>query len=228
MPHSGSPSTYSVCSHPCRRYLVLTPSTGYGLGPMFLAPYQEMAMFGRNTVYIGTLFIFVLLQIPIFTAGNVQTIMAFRFLTGFFGSPALATGGASMGDIFPLKHLAYVMGIWAIGAIAGPVTGPVIGGFAAQANGWKWPIYELTWLSSFAFIFLFFLLPETYGPTILYRRAQRLRKLTGNQQLQTQVERDSAHKTVREFVTETLIRPFVLLAEPMLLFANLYIGFLCE
>jgi MFS transporter, DHA1 family, multidrug resistance protein len=67
-------------------------SLGYGVGPMFLTPLQELPAIGRNPVYIGGLFIFVLFQLPIAVAKNFSTILAFRFLTGFFGSPALATG----------------------------------------------------------------------------------------------------------------------------------------
>lgn len=69
----------------------------YGIGPMILAPFQDMPSIGRNPIYIGGLFLFVLFQAPIVAAPNFATILVFRFLTGFFGSPALATGGASMG-----------------------------------------------------------------------------------------------------------------------------------
>ncbi|KAJ3822338.1 major facilitator superfamily domain-containing protein [Lentinula raphanica] len=198
---------------------------GYGIGPMLLSPLQELAVFGRNSIYMASLFLFIIFQIPIFTATNIQTILAFRFITGFFGSPALATGGASMGDIYLARQLAYVVGIWAIGAVCGPVFGPVIGGFAAQANGWRWPQYELIWLSAFSFIVLMLLLPETYEPTILLKRAQRLRKLTGNQQLMSQIEKDTEGETVAQVLQEALLRPFVLAMEPALMFANVYLGF---
>lgn len=88
---------------------------------MFLAPLQELPQFGRNTIYMASFFLFIIFQIPIITATNIQTILAFRFLTGFFGSPALATGAASMGDFYPDNQLAYVVGIWAIGAVGGPI-----------------------------------------------------------------------------------------------------------
>jgi len=196
----------------------------YGIGPMFLTPLQELPSLGRNPVYIITLAIFVLFNVPIVTAKNFSTILAFRFLTGFVASPALATGGASMGDIFPPHRLPYAIGIWALGAVAGPVTGPVIGGFAAQANGWRWPIYELMWISGFTLVFLSLLLPETYEATILLKRARRLRKLTGNPELRSQSEIDEASLTHGEVVYESLVRPFVLAAEPAVFFANLYLG----
>lgn len=64
----------------------------YGIGPMFLTPLQELPSLGRNPVYIITLALFLLFNVPIVTAKNFSTILAFRFLTGFVASPALATG----------------------------------------------------------------------------------------------------------------------------------------
>lgn len=59
---------------------------------MFLTPLQELPFLGRNPVYIATLFLFVIFQIPLITAKNIHTVLAMRFMTGLFGSPALATG----------------------------------------------------------------------------------------------------------------------------------------
>ncbi|KAK0231563.1 major facilitator superfamily domain-containing protein [Armillaria fumosa] len=200
-------------------------SLSYGIGPMFLAPLQELPGIGRNPVYMVTLFLFVVFQVPVAVARNMSTVLAFRFLTGFVGSPALATGGASMADIYPMHQFAYVLGIWALGAVAGPITGPVIGGFAAQANGWRWPQYELLWIAGFALIFLLLLLPETYEPTILLKRAHRLRKLTGNEELRSQGEKDKEGESLGAVMQEALIRPFILAKEPVLMFANVYLGF---
>ncbi|KAJ7052619.1 major facilitator superfamily domain-containing protein [Mycena amicta] len=197
----------------------------YGVGPMFLSPLQELASIGRNPVYMAGLLLFVIFQIPIVKATNMNTVLAMRFLTGFFGSPALATGGASMGDIFPANQLAYVMGVWALGAVAGPISGPVAGGFAAQAKSWRWPMMELLWITSFAVIFLSLLLPETYEPTILLRRARRLRKLTGNPELRTAVEREEESKNAKDIAYEALVRPLILSTEPALAFASIYLGF---
>ncbi|KAJ7173449.1 major facilitator superfamily domain-containing protein [Mycena filopes] len=197
----------------------------YGMGPMFLTPLQELPLLGRNPVYMITLFLFVVLQIPIITAKNMNTVLAMRFLTGFFGSPALATGGASMTDIFPPSQHPYVIGVWALGAVAGPITGPVIGGFAAQAESWRWPIWELLWIGAFSLIFLCCLLPETNGPTILLRRARRLRALTGNPELKTATERAGRSRSVPGQVYDALVLPLVLSIEPVVLFCDIYIGF---
>ena len=105
---------------------------GYGLGPMLWAPMSEIPQFGRNPVYIGTLVVFVFFQFAVIYAKNFGMLLAFRFLTGFFGSPVLATGGASLADMYKPSKRAYAIGIWGMAAICGPVLGPLVGGFAAQ------------------------------------------------------------------------------------------------
>ncbi|KAI9043186.1 uncharacterized protein KD926_004369 [Aspergillus affinis] len=72
---------------------------GYGIGPMIWSPLSELPVIGRNPVYLSTLFAFILLNLVVVYAPNFGTLLAFRFITGLFGSPALATGGASMADI---------------------------------------------------------------------------------------------------------------------------------
>ncbi|GAA6005794.1 hypothetical protein JCM11491_004013 [Sporobolomyces phaffii] len=202
--------------------------TFYGIGPMLLAPMQEVPSIGRNPIYIAGLFLFVIFQIPPLFAdkrGGMALILVFRAASGFVGSPALATGGASMGDIFPGDHFAIALSGWSMGAVTGPILGPVVGGFAAQANGWKWPMLELLWISGFVFAVLLFLLPETYEDTVLLRRAQRLRKLTGNDKLKAPCElAKNAHESVGFVIWENMYRAVRLSMEPSILVANSYIG----
>ncbi|KAM0788476.1 hypothetical protein ACM66B_001609 [Microbotryomycetes sp. NB124-2] len=198
---------------------------GYGFGPMLLAPMQEMHSVGRNVPYIVGLFLFVIFQIPIVLAPNMPVLLVFRALSGFVGSPALATGGGSMADVFSSRALPSAIAIWALGGVLGPCFGPVVGGFAAQAKGWRWPNLELLWLSGFAFIVLFCLLPETYEPTILYRRAQRLRKLTGNHFLKSRAELETqAGDTFLTAVGGRVKKACVLSLEPAIMFSNIYMG----
>lgn len=117
------------------------------------------------------------------------------------------------------------MGFWGISAICGPVLGPLVGGFAAQAEGWKWPIWELMWLSGFTLALLGLFLPETSSANILYRRARRLRKLTGRDNLKCEPEVESEGLTGRDLAMTILVRPFTLnFLEPMVFLLNLYIA----
>lgn len=134
---------------------------GYGIGPMFLSPLSEIPHIGRTSVYIITLFIFVILQVPTALATNLGALLPLRFIAGFVGSPALATGGASIVDMWTDEWRAVVVGLWSLAAVCGPVLGPVVGGFAAQAKGWTWTIWILLWLSGASLVFLAFFFPET-------------------------------------------------------------------
>lgn len=84
------------------------------------------------------------------------------------------------------------------------------------------------WITGFTLIFLTFLLPETMEANILLKRAQRLRKLTGNENLRSQSEIDMSHINKKAFLYETLVQPFVLAFEPTLLFANVFLGLVCK
>ncbi|KAI9713845.1 MAG: hypothetical protein M1820_000575 [Bogoriella megaspora] len=198
---------------------------GYGVGPMLWSPMSEIPMVGRNPVYILTLVVFVIFQVPTALATNFGMLLAFRFLTGFFGSPVLATGGATIADMYSPRKRPYPMGIWGIAAVCGPSLGPLVGGFAAQAEGWTWTIWELMWLSGAALVFLFFFLPETSSTNILYRRTVRLRKLTGDNKLKCEPELMAEEMTGRDIVIMALVKPFTLnFLEPMVFLLNLYIA----
>lgn len=100
-----------------------------------------------------------------------------------------------------------------------------MGGYAGQIKGWRWPIYELLWLSSIAFVALVLLLPETLGQNILHKRAARLRKLTGNPLLRSQSEIDEEGKSVRQTLVRNIKRTFEVAFQPTVMFANVYLGF---
>ena len=198
---------------------------GYGLGPLVWAPMSEIPQIGRNPVYIGTLILFVILQVPTALSVNFGMLLAFRFITGFIGSPSLATGGASIGDMYRPAKRAYGITVWGIGAVCGPTLGPLVGGFAVQAKGWSWTIWELMWLSGAALVMFVFFLPETSSANILWRRTRRLRKITGHQKLKCEPEILGEQMTPKDIVMMVLVRPITLnFTEPMVFLLNLYIA----
>lgn len=100
---------------------------------------------GRSNIYFFTLLAFVLLQLPTGFATNMPMFLVFRYLSGFAGSPALATGGASIIDMYPPAQTAYGITIFSWFGICGPVFGPIVGGFSAQAEGWRITIWIISW-----------------------------------------------------------------------------------
>ena len=196
---------------------------GYAIGPMLWSPLSEVPRMGRNTIYIATLAAFLLLNLPIVLASDIEIILIFRFLSAFVGSPAQATGGATISDMYMPRDRSYGLGLWELSTWIGPTLGPVVGGFAAQAKGWRWTIWELIWVNSAMLVFIFCFLPETSASNILYRRAKRLRREAGVDSIRAASELESLELSKKDLAYTTLVRPFVLcFHEPICLLLNTY------
>lgn len=195
----------------------------YGIGPMLWAPLSEIPTIGRNPPYIATLALFVVLTVPTALVNNIGGLLVLRFLQGFFGSPCLATGGASLGDMFSLMKLPYALSLWALFATGGPALGPIVSGFSVPKTNWHWSIWEMLWMGGPALILLFTCLPETSSSNILLRRAARLRKLTGDNRLKSQSEIDQAEMSVSDTAIFYLWKPWQITAlDPAVLFTSVY------
>lgn len=196
---------------------------GYGIGPLLFAPLSEIPMVGRNPPYIASFGIFVILCVPTALVDNFAGLLVLRFLQGFFGSPCLATGGASIGDLFSLMKVPYGLSLWAAFATCGPALGPIISGFSVPAENWRWALWEILWLAGPVFLIMFFMLPETSSSNILLRRAARLRKLTGNPILKSQAEINQSELKISKILYESLYRPMqIMILDPAILFTGVY------
>jgi DHA1 family multidrug resistance protein-like MFS transporter len=87
-------------------------------------------------------------------------------------SLVLNTNSTTIINIYPPTEIAYWIAIFGACGVLGPVLGPLVGGFAAQAEGWRWTIWELAWLCAVVLIILFIIMPETNAANFLYRRAR--------------------------------------------------------
>jgi DHA1 family multidrug resistance protein-like MFS transporter len=110
---------------------------GYGLGPLIWAPMSEIPSFGRNVPYIATFAIYMILSVPTALTPTLAGLLVCRFLQGFFGSPCLANGGASMQDMYSLLYLPYSVALWVSSMFAAPALGPILSGFAVIAENWR-------------------------------------------------------------------------------------------
>lgn len=198
---------------------------GYGIGPMVFSPLSEHPALGRVYIYIFTLAIFVILQIPTALCKNFACLLILRFFAGVFASPALATGGASMGDALPTSRGPFGLGVWSLCANCGPLLGPLIGAVLSERATWRWTIWFLLILDGAVLFVLIFIFPETSQVTLLYRKAQRLRSLTGNGQIVSQGHLRLTSMQAQEIAVDTLWRPFeIAFGEPVVFFINIYIA----
>jgi DHA1 family multidrug resistance protein-like MFS transporter len=195
----------------------------YGMGPMLWAPLSEIPIIGRSPVYAATMALFTILSLPTALVNNFAGLLVLRFLQGFFGSPCLAIGAATMQDMYSLLYLPYALVAWVSAAYCGPALGPLLSGFAVTAKGWRWSLWEILWAAAPVFLIMFLLLPETSTPNILLRRAQRLRKLTGDNRLQAQSEIDQKNMKPAAIVIDAIVKPIeITIKDPAIAFVNIY------
>lgn len=195
----------------------------YGAGPLIFAPLSEVPSIGRSPVYVLTFALFTILSVPTALVDNFSGLMALRFLQGFFGSPCLANGGASVQDLYDMLYVPYGFTAWVFAAYGGPALGPLIAGFAVEAKGWRWSMWEILWMAGPVLVLMLLCLPETLADNILLRRAQRLRKLTGNERIMSQSEIDQRHMTPNSIIVYALIRPVeIVIKDPAIGFVNMY------
>ena len=195
----------------------------YGIGPLIFAPLSEIPIVGRSPVYAVTFLIFLILSIPTALVKNFAGLLVLRFLQGFFGSPCLANGGATMQDMYSLIKLPYALTFWVSFAYCGPALGPLMSGFAVMAKGWRWSLWEIVWIAAPVFVLMFLLVPETSTPNILLRRAKRLRALTGDNRLRSQSEIDQKNIKPSKVIISAFIKPIeITVKDPAIAFVNLY------
>lgn len=195
----------------------------YGMGPLLWAPLSEIPSIGRSPIYAFTMGVFTIISLPTALVNNFAGLLVLRFLQGFFGSPCLATGAATMQDMYSLLYLPYALTAWVSAAYCGPALGPLLSGFAVTAKGWRWSLWEILWAAGPVFLLMFLLLPETSTPNILLRRAARLRKLTGDHRLLAQSEIDQKHMKPAKILVDAVIKPLeITIKDPAILFVNLY------
>ncbi|KAL9062386.1 MAG: hypothetical protein Q9157_008966 [Trypethelium eluteriae] len=151
---------------------------GLALGPMLLSPLSEF--YGRRPVYIGSFTMFFIWLIPCAIAQNIQTEIIGRFFDGLVGSAFLSVAGGTVGDMFAKHELSAPMMIYTASPFTGPELGPLIGGFANQFADWRWTFWTLIIWSGIELALILFFVPETYHPVLLRKKAQKLRKETGN------------------------------------------------
>ncbi|KAI9805765.1 MAG: hypothetical protein M1833_005258 [Piccolia ochrophora] len=192
---------------------------GLAIGSVVLAPLSEI--YGRRPIYLISMSIFMLLVLPCALARSLAEVLVVRFIGALAGSAMIANAPGTVADIATEEYRALAFSMWSIGPMNGPISGPVIGGFAAQYLGWRWTNWLVFILAGVA-VAAVALIRETYAPAILRKRAKRQRKKTGDDRWWTRYDQ---RLRIWPLLKVNLSRPFVLIVtEPICMFWDLYVG----
>lgn len=196
---------------------------GFGIGPMAFAPLSEIL--GRRIIYATTLFLAVIFTIPGAVAKNIETLLVTRAIAGIAFSAPMTLVGGTLADLWKNEERGVPMAAFSAAPFIGPAIGPLAGGFLADATGWRWLYWIQLILSFVVWVLISFTVPETYTPTLLAKRAKKLRKETGDEKYVT--EEDISKAPLSQRMRIFLLRPFQLLfCEPIVFFISIHMSLL--
>ncbi|KAJ4397944.1 MFS siderochrome iron transporter 1 [Didymella pomorum] len=195
---------------------------GFAIGPLLWAPLSEL--YGRQRLFFGTYMLLTVFNAGAAGAQNIQTLIVLRFLAGSFGSSPLTNAGGVIADMFPASHRGLATSIFAAAPFLGPVIGPIVGGFVGQSIGWRWIEGVMAIFTGVLWLVCAFLVPETYAPVLLRKRAAALSKKTG-QVYKSKSDVEQGTKSIGSAFKTALTRPWVLLfREPIVLLLSIYMA----
>ena len=117
-------------------------------------------IFGRKFIYICGVFGFSLFSGLCGLSNSFETLLLFRAFQGFFGSGLVALSQALVIDTFPLEKRSKAISAWTFGLLAGPVIGPLLGGYIIDSHSWRWIFFINVPLGLSAFIGLLIFLKD--------------------------------------------------------------------
>lgn len=195
---------------------------GFAVGPLLWAPLSEL--FGRQVLFLITYGALTAFSAGAAGAQNIQTLLILRFFAGAFGSSPLTNAGGSIADMFSADQRGLAMSVFAAAPFMGPVLGPIAGGFLGQSAGWRWVEGLMAAYSGALWIICGFLVPETYAPVLLRKRAAKLSKMTGKV-YKSKMEAKTGKIAIGELFKTALSRPWILLfKEPIVLVMSIYMA----
>ncbi|KAJ5651282.1 uncharacterized protein N7484_005005 [Penicillium longicatenatum] len=195
---------------------------GFAIGPLIWAPLSEM--FGRRHIFTISFAFLTAFNAGAAGSKNIETLIILRFLAGCFGSSPFGNGGGTIADMFPAAQRGIAISFFAAAPFLGPTIGPIIGGFLATGAGWRWVEGFLAAFSGVLWLCVIFLLPETYAPVLLRRRAAKLSEMTG-QVYRSKLDIERGPLPMGKTLKTALSRPWILLfREPIVLLCSIYMA----
>jgi DHA2 family multidrug resistance protein len=109
---------------------IMTPPTGFLAG-----------RFGIKRLFLVSVAGFTAASMLCGMAQSLVQIVLFRILQGFFGAALVPLSQTVLFDINPKERHGSAMALWGVAVMAGPVLGPVLGGWLTQNYSWRYVFY---------------------------------------------------------------------------------------
>jgi MFS transporter, DHA2 family, multidrug resistance protein len=129
---------------------IMTPPTGYLAG-----------RFGLKRLFLVSIAGFTVASMLCGVAQSLVEIVLFRVLQGLCGAALVPLSQTVLLNINPKERQGSAMALWGVAVMAGPVLGPVLGGWLTEAYSWRYVFYINLPIGVLAFIGMTTFLAET-------------------------------------------------------------------
>jgi DHA2 family multidrug resistance protein len=129
---------------------IMTPPTG------FLA-----ARFGVKRLFLASVAGFTVASMLCGMAQSLLQIVLFRVLQGVFGAALIPLSQTVLFSVYPKERQGFAMALWGVAVMAGPVLGPVLGGWLTYNYTWRYVFYINLPVGVLAFLGMVAFLPDS-------------------------------------------------------------------
>jgi DHA2 family multidrug resistance protein len=129
---------------------IMTPPTGFLSG-----------RFGVKRVFVFSIAGFTIASMLCGLAQSLVQIVLFRILQGLCGAALVPLSQSVLLSIYPKERHGSAMALWGVAVMAGPILGPVLGGWLTANYSWRYVFYINLPIGILALLGMATFLPET-------------------------------------------------------------------
>jgi MFS transporter, DHA2 family, multidrug resistance protein len=129
---------------------IMTPPTGYLAG-----------RFGVKPLFLICVAGFTVASMLCGMAQSLVQIVLFRVLQGMFGAALVPLSQSVLLGLYPPERQGFAMALFGVGVMAGPVLGPVLGGWLTENYSWRYVFYINLPVGVLAFLGMLVFLPAS-------------------------------------------------------------------
>ncbi|PRC94086.1 DHA2 family efflux MFS transporter permease subunit [Solimicrobium silvestre] len=94
--------------------------------------------FGQVKLFVAAVTAFTIASILCGLASSFESLLFFRILQGAVAGPIVPLSQALLVAVFPRERQTLAVAMWAMTNMAGPVVGPMLGGWITDQYSWPW------------------------------------------------------------------------------------------
>src|SRR5271154_6785727 len=134
---------------------IMTPPTGY-----------LTSRFGLKRLFLVSIIGFTIASVLCGMAQSLVQIVLFRVLQGLFGAALVPLSQTVLMNINSKERQGSAIALWGVAVMAGPVLGPVLGGWLTATYSWRFVFYINLPIGILAFLGISTFLSETPRDTV--------------------------------------------------------------